>query len=199
MLLLEILFRLLLEQRKNNMSIKNKLIRLYYYYIKKESIKCAKLLGVRIGEKCKILDDPGKVFGSEPWLVQVGNHCEFTNGVRILTHEGAIWVPRFLDKSLRNCDIMKPVKIGNNFMVGQYSIIMPGVTIGSNVIIGSHSVVTKDVEDNSVVAGIPAKRIKSIDKFISECKNSPYLMPIKNMEQFQKKEYIIKNRSELLK
>lgn len=181
------------------MNIRNLLIRFFYYYIKKDSIKCAKFLGVKIGEDCKILDDPGKVFGSEPWLVSVGNHCEFTNGVRIITHEGAIWVARYLENSLKNSDIMKPVKIGNNVMIGQYSIVMPGVQVGNNVIIGAHSVVTKNIENNIIVAGIPAKKIKSIDDFIKDCKESKYIIPTKNMNQNEKKDYISKYRSELLK
>ena len=52
------------------------------------------------------------------------------------------------------------VHIGKNVWIGEGVAIMPGVTIGDNVIIGANSVVTKDVEDNQVVAGNPARRIK---------------------------------------
>lgn len=55
----------------------------------------------------------------------------------------------------------KPVKIGNNVLIGAKAIIMPGVKIGNNVIIGASSVVTHDVPSNTVVAGIPAKKIRS--------------------------------------
>lgn len=56
----------------------------------------------------------------------------------------------------------KPVVIGDNCWIGGRSIINPGVTIGNNVVIASGTVVTKDIPDNVVVAGVPAKVIKQI-------------------------------------
>ncbi|MNO01171.1 Maltose O-acetyltransferase [compost metagenome] len=57
----------------------------------------------------------------------------------------------------------KPVTIGNNVWVGEQAIINPGVTIGNNVVIASGAVVTKDVPDNVVVGGNPARIIKEIE------------------------------------
>ena len=54
------------------------------------------------------------------------------------------------------------VIINDNVWVGEGVCIMPGVHIGTNAIIGANSVVTKDVPDNAVVAGIPAKILKFI-------------------------------------
>jgi len=51
--------------------------------------------------------------------------------------------------------------------IGAGSIILPGVVIGENALIGAGSVVTKDVPDNTVVAGVPAKIVKNIDEL--EC------------------------------
>lgn len=53
-----------------------------------------------------------------------------------------------------------PVRIKKNAWIGEGVAIMPGVTIGENVIVGANSVVTKDVPDNAVVGGIPAKVIR---------------------------------------
>ena len=56
-----------------------------------------------------------------------------------------------------------PVKIGDNVWLGAGVIINPGVTIGDNSVIGSGSVVTKDIPEDSIFAGNPAKFIRKID------------------------------------
>ena len=53
-----------------------------------------------------------------------------------------------------------PITIGDNVWLGGRSVIAPGVTIGNNVVVAAGSVVVKDVPDNVVVAGNPAKIIK---------------------------------------
>lgn len=55
-----------------------------------------------------------------------------------------------------------PVSIGKSCWIGGASIILPGVTIGDNVTVGAGSVVTKDVPDNSLVVGSPARVLRSI-------------------------------------
>ena len=54
----------------------------------------------------------------------------------------------------------KAVTVGNDVWIGHNAIIMPGVIIGNGAVIGAGAVVTKDVEPYSVVAGVPAKKIK---------------------------------------
>lgn len=56
----------------------------------------------------------------------------------------------------------QPIVIGNNVWIGAGAIVLPGVTIGDNAVVGAGSVVTKNVEANTVVAGDPAKPIKSV-------------------------------------
>ena len=50
-------------------------------------------------------------------------------------------------------------------------IIMPNVKIGNNVIIGCGAVVTKNIQDNSVAVGVPAKVIETIDEYYEKKKN----------------------------
>lgn len=57
-----------------------------------------------------------------------------------------------------------PVNIGNDVWIGGKTTICPGVTIGNNVVIAAGAVVTKDIPDNSLVGGVPAKIIKKLEK-----------------------------------
>lgn len=71
-----------------------------------------------------------------------------------------------LDYRIRNqlLEYAKPIIVGNNVWIGGGSSILSGVKIGDNVVIGAGSVVTKNVPDNVVLAGNPAKVIKEIKK-----------------------------------
>ncbi|MBS1369223.1 MAG: sugar O-acetyltransferase [Lentisphaeria bacterium] len=57
----------------------------------------------------------------------------------------------------------KPVRIGNDVWIGGNCTILPGVTIGSNVVVAAGAVVTRDVPDNCLVAGVPAKVLKTLE------------------------------------
>lgn len=58
--------------------------------------------------------------------------------------------------------IAKPVNIGNDVWIGGKAAIIPGVTIGNNVVVAAGAIITKDIPDNSLVGGVPAKVIKKL-------------------------------------
>lgn len=68
-----------------------------------------------------------------------------------------------IDPQNRRGVIIKRVKVKRNAWIGAGAIVCPGVTIGENSVIGAGSVVTKDVPDNCVYAGVPAKFIRNIE------------------------------------
>ncbi|MCX6207131.1 MAG: sugar O-acetyltransferase [Bacteroidetes bacterium] len=67
-----------------------------------------------------------------------------------------------IDPTQRKSLIGKPIVIKNNAWIGASATILPGITVGENSIVAAGSIVTKDVPDNCIVAGNPAKQIKTI-------------------------------------
>ncbi|MBQ2611881.1 sugar O-acetyltransferase, partial [bacterium] len=57
----------------------------------------------------------------------------------------------------------KPIKIGDNVWIGSNATILQGITIGDGAIIGANAVVTKDIPENTIVAGVPAKKIRKVE------------------------------------
>lgn len=162
-------------------------IKLFYRRLFWSPERQARHQGVKIGNRCNIK----KVsFGSEPYLISVGNHVQITDGVKIFTH-GAGWVLR--DK-YPDMDFFGKVEINNNVYIGNNSLIMPGVTIGSNVIVAAGSVVTKSVPDNVVIAGNPAKIISSIELF--EERMIEKNVDSKSMDRKTKEKYLLTLQSD---
>ena len=157
------------------------------YFVTRDNKKAAKVLGVKYGKECKFIGNPISMFGSEPWAISIGDHVELTNGVQIITHDGALWVARSLDESLKKADIIKNVTIGNNVFIGTNSVILCGVHIGDNVIIGAGSIVNKDIPSNCVAVGVPCRLIKNIDEYIGSVKNENTFLNTKDMTSKQKR------------
>lgn len=145
-------------------------------------------MGVRIGTACEI--NPTAAFGSEPYLITLGDHVRVTADVEFVTHDGGVWVLRGMENEFCNADRFGEIKVGNNVHIGMRSIIMPGVSIGNNCIIGAGAIVTKNIPDNSVAVGVPARVIESIEEYMN--KNRSKLEMTKAMTPAQKREYLKK-------
>lgn len=130
--------------------------------------KYIKKIGVNCKGKFRMYGNPYGHFGTEPWIITLGNNVHITKNVEFITHDGATLL--FRDKH-QKLEITKPISVGDNVYIGVNTIILPGVTIGSNVIIGAGSIVTKNIPDNSVAVGVPAKVVKSIEEYYEKAKH----------------------------
>ncbi|MBE6903281.1 MAG: acyltransferase [Ruminococcaceae bacterium] len=142
-------------------------------------IKYAQKVGVNIKGRLYIY---GRVeWSTEPWIITVGDNVHITNGVKFITHDGGTLLYRH---KVPDLEITKPITVGNDVYFGNDVIVLPGVTIGNNVIIGAGAVVTKDIPDNSVAVGVPAKVIKSADEYFEKLqKESLHLGHLKGEEK----------------
>jgi len=136
-------------------------------YAKLYPIGYARSIGVKLGENVNFYGMPSGMFGTEPWLITMGNNVYVTSGCTFVTHDGGTLILR---KEIPDLEWTAPITIGNDVYIGIRSIILPGVNIGDRVIIGAGSIVSKDIPDNSVAIGSPARVIKTVDEYLERLK-----------------------------
>ena len=155
--------------------------------LKKDPIKYYRKKGVTIGKGCKVYSSVS--FGSEPYLVTLGDNVRVTGGCKFVTHDGGLWVVRNMAQEYSNVEKFGKIVVGNNVHIGINTVIMPGVTIGNNCIIGVGAIVTKDIPDNSIAAGVPARVIKTLDEYKEKKLQS--VDYTKNLTYEEKKKYLV--------
>lgn len=119
----------------------------------------ARYCGVTVGRNCRLLITR---WGSEPFLISIGDNVTIAAGSRLITHDGSLWL--ISDEAGRRFQY-RPVTIGSNVFIGMNTIILPGVQVGDNVIIGAGAVVTKSVPSGKIVGGNPARIIGEFDAY----------------------------------
>ena len=92
--------------------------------------------------------------------VCIGNHVNLAQGITVtaLNHNFKDTAKRIDEQGIST----NPVAIGDDVWIGANAVILPGVTIGRHCVVAAGAVVTKDVPDNTVVGGVPAKVIKTL-------------------------------------
>jgi acetyltransferase-like isoleucine patch superfamily enzyme len=124
------------------------------YLVRRDPAGYARSIGVTIGRGCRFYGAEPGMFGSDPYLITIGDNVHITSGVLFVTHDGGTLILR---KEVPDLELTAPISIGNDVYIGVNAVILPGVTIGNRCIVGAGAVVTKSVPPNSVAAGVPAK------------------------------------------
>ena len=141
-----------------------------------------------IGGHCSFVGTPN--FGSEPYLITIGDKTTVSFDVAFVTHDAATRVLRNLPGRNPETVIYGPIKVGRNCFIGCRSVILPNVTIGDNTIIGAGSVVNRDIPSGVVAAGVPCKVICTIEEY--EKKHKGEFLYMVSMPREEKKKFLLK-------
>lgn len=134
---------------------------------------------ITIGENTVFFDAKNTYVDTQrPWMLEIGDHCKITRGTVILQHDYSRSVLRRVYGDI--VDGSEKTIIGSNVFIGMNSIILMGSHIGNNVIVGAGSVVSGKFPDNCVIAGNPARVIRSLEehyhirkeKYVQEAKTA---------------------------
>ena len=155
-----------------------------------------KQLGLRAGDGCRFFGDVD--FGSEPYLISLGNQVMMSSGVHFSTHDGGMQV---LDNMgmLPRADNFGCIRIEDNVFLGMGVIVLKGVTIGENTVVGAGAIVTKSLPGGYVYAGIPARRICSIEEYCAKAKTTydqTFGMPPEEKREYLMKKYGIRGQDD---
>ncbi len=124
-----------------------------------------------MGEYCSIQSN---VEITDPGYVRVGNNVRMS-GCTLFGHDGSV---NMLNRAYGlKLDSVGKIDIRDNVFIGHRAIVLPNVVIGPNAIVAAGAVVTKDVPENTVVGGVPAKRICSVDEMVERLKTSTAALP----------------------
>lgn len=102
--------------------------------------------------------------------LKIGAGCDISSGVHIYTHSS---MKRCVSGRQYPVVDREPVTIGDRVFIGANAVVNMGVTIGDEAVIGAGAVVTKDVPTRTVVGGVPARPIATVDITDSEVKIRP--------------------------
>ena len=169
--------------------IKNIFRKLLYGYKATSSAyeKHLRSCGVHIGKNFRIYLPTETIIDTQnPYMLKIGDNVALTGPVTIMTHDYSWKVFKNMDgRILGN---QQPVLIGNNIFIGWGATILGGAIIEDNVIIGAGSLVTSHCEKNSVYAGIPAKRIMSVEEFMRK-RASKQIEEAKTIREYYRNKY----------
>jgi acetyltransferase-like isoleucine patch superfamily enzyme len=119
--------------------------------------------GVEIGANVEIFGAKLFTFGSEPYLVSIGNDVTISHDVDFITHDGGLRVVR---AKYPNAYLYGRIEVADNCFLGAHCVLLPGARVGVGCVIGTGSVVAGEIPPGVVAVGTPARPIKSVDDYV---------------------------------
>ncbi len=147
---------------------------LYQSLIQKAYLKICISKGLKVGKEVIFVEVPD--FGSEPFLIEIGDKTKITAGCRFINHDGAMYTIRSMEK-YQDARNFGRIKIGKNCFIGNNCTFLPGAKMGDNCILGAGSVLNSSIPDNSVYAGVPAKFICTIEEYGDKALHNNIIYP----------------------
>lgn len=141
--------------------------------------------GTQIGRGCDIAVHPDS-FGSEPYLIRIGNAVTITVGVRFITHDGSTRLFRQRFPAMNKYgNVFAPIIVGDNCFIGNNAILLPGTQIGPNSIVGAGAVVKGSFPAESVIAGVPARQISTLGDYIAKVQQNMLTLKAQTREELR--------------
>lgn len=139
-----------------------KLHTLHEKFIQHIYLKICIAKGLKVGENVRFVEVPQ--FGTEPFLIEIGDETTFSNNVRFVNHDGGQNALHFFEK-YKDVRTFGRIKIGKQCLIGADTTIMPGVEMQDNCILGAGSILTTSMPKGTVYAGVPAKFICTVKQY----------------------------------
>ena len=146
------------------------IIGIFYKYRRNKYIRSLVDNGLNLGNNVQIVSD----FFFDPthcFLITIGDDCTICPNVRLITHDAST-------KTFLGYTKIGRIRIGKNCFIGDSVIVLPDVEIGNNTIIGAGSIVSRNIPENSVAVGQPAKIIGQTGAYLEKMKKRAELTGI---------------------
>lgn len=142
---------------------------IYRRWFRPDYLDELKKRGLRTGRNFHL--EPGaKIDKNHCWNISIGDDVTIAPNAYILAHDAS--TKMHLDYTR-----IGKVNIGDRVFIGAAAIVLPGVSIGSDVIIGAGSVVSRDIPDNVIACGNPARELGKTDEWIEEKRREMATVP----------------------
>src|ERR1035438_8723135 len=143
--------------------------------------------GVEIGEGVEIFGANLFTFGSEPYLVSIGNQVTISHNVDFITHDGGLRIAR---NEYPDAYFYGRIEVASQCFLGAHCILLPGAKIGARSVIGSGSIVTGEIPSGVVAIGAPAKPVKTVDEYVKGKRN--FWIDVRGLKPEAKRELLLR-------